>query len=158
MNKDIILKKIEDKLSPAVKNLENGNPSEHDIFPSLLWLLLENNKELKEFNESKAIELLALIENSKNELGKIDEFLKSELLELIQKNKHELVKITENTKLDVLKQIEDLKKISSEKHDEAESLFTQQNQKTLSLLKWLIGLCAFQFIGLCALIAIVLMR
>ena len=47
MNKDNVLKQIEEKLSPAVKNVENGNASEHDIFPSLLWLLLENNKELE---------------------------------------------------------------------------------------------------------------
>jgi hypothetical protein len=47
MNKDNVLKQIEDKLLPTVKNLENGNASEHDIFPSLLWLLLENNKELE---------------------------------------------------------------------------------------------------------------
>ena len=88
MNKNTVLKQIEEKLSPAVKNLENGTASEHDIFPSLLWLLLENSKEL---------------ENS----------------------------------------------ISAVK---------QENQKTLSLLKWVIGLCAVQFIGLGALVAIILMR
>lgn len=60
MNKDTVLKQIEEKLLPAVKNVENGNASEHDIFPSLLWLLLENNKELA----NKVIELEEKIEST----------------------------------------------------------------------------------------------
>jgi hypothetical protein len=88
MNKENVLKQIEEKLLPAVKNLENSNASEHDIFPSLLWLLLENNKELQQ---------------TTNDLN-------------------------------------------------------QKNQKTLTFLKWIIGLCAFQFIGLGVLVAIILTR
>jgi hypothetical protein len=111
MKKDIVLKQIEEKLLPAVKNIENGNASEHDIFPSLLWLLLENSKELE----------------------KSGEITKGELLEYIG----------------------NLKQVSAE---DAKTIVTQENQKTLSLLKWLIGLCAFQFIGLSTWATIILMR
>jgi hypothetical protein len=111
MKKDIVLKQIEEKLSPAVKNVENGNASEHDIFPSLLWLLLENNKELE----------------------KSGDITKSELLE----------------------QIGNLKQVLQE---DVKTVVIQEIQKTLSLLKWIIGLCAVQFIGLGALAAVILMR
>ena len=111
MNKDNVLKQIEDKLLPTVKNLENGNASEHDIFPSLLWLLLENSKDVE----------------------KSDNITKGELLE----------------------RIGDLKQVLQE---DVKTIVTQETQKTLSLLKWIIGLCAVQFIGLGALVAIILTR
>lgn len=111
MNKDTVLKQIEEKLSPAIKNLENGNASEHDIFPSLLWLLLENSKELEKSGEI--------------------------------------------TKAGLLESLGDLKQVLQE---DVKTVVTQENQKTLSLLKWVIGLCAVQFIGLGALAAIILMR
>jgi hypothetical protein len=111
MKKDIVLKQIEEKLLPAVKNVENGNASEHDIFPSLLWLLLENSKELE----------------------KSGDITKGELLE----------------------RIGNLKQVSAE---DVKTVVMQENQKTHSLLKWIIGLCVVQFIGLGALAAIILTR
>lgn len=111
MNKDTVLKQIEEKLSPAVKNVENGNATEHDIFPSLLWLLLENSKDVE-----KSVDI---------------------------------------TKGELLERIGNLKQVSSE---DVQTIVKQENQKTLSLLKWVIGLCALQFVGLGALAAIILMR
>lgn len=111
MKKDIVLKQIEEKLLPAVKNVENGNASEHDIFPSLLWLLLENSKELEKSGEI--------------------------------------------TKGEVLERMGNLKQVLQE---DVKTIVTQENQKTLSLLKWIMGLCAVQFIGLGSLAAIILTR
>ena len=136
MNKDTVLKQIEEKLLPAVKNLENGNASEHDIFPSLLWLLLENNKELErkiaelekkigtteigisdilEKNKSQNKVLLEHIENLKQTLevktSKLEEKIKSNGIEI--SNIVEDI-IQENLKsksilVNVLERIENLK-------------------------------------------------
>lgn len=111
MQKEKVLKQIEEKLSQSVSNLENGQASEHDIFPSLLWLLLENSKDVE----------------------KSASITKSELLERIDNFKQVL-------------------------QEDVKTIVTQESQKTLSLLKWVIGLCAMQFIGLGALAAIILMR
>lgn len=111
MEKDKILKQIEVKILPAVKNLENGNASEHDIFPSLLWLLLENS--------------------------------------------HELEKSTSLAKDVLSERIGNLKQVSSE---EVKTIVIQENQKTLSYLKWLFGFCIIQFIGLGALSVALLMK
>ena len=41
MEKEKILKQLEEKLLPSVQNLEKGQATEHDYFPALLWLLLD---------------------------------------------------------------------------------------------------------------------
>ncbi len=45
MEKEKILRQLEEKLLPSVQNLEKGLPSEHDFFPALLWILLEKIKD-----------------------------------------------------------------------------------------------------------------
>jgi len=41
-----VLQRLEEKLSPHVKNLVDGTSTDHDVFPALLWVLLENEKNL----------------------------------------------------------------------------------------------------------------
>jgi len=111
MNKDNILKILEEKISPSIKNLEDDNASEHDIFPSLLWFLIENNKE---------------IEHS------VDDIKKS-----VEK---------------------DINSLNDELPEKIKYIVNEENKKAHALLKWLLGFCIIQFIGLGALLSIVLMR
>lgn len=53
MEKEKILRQLEEKLLPSVKNLEQGQATEHDFFPALLWTLLEKSKD----SEKSAIKL-----------------------------------------------------------------------------------------------------
>lgn len=140
MNKDIVLKQIEEKLSPAVINLENGNATEHDIFPSLLWLLLENSKELETSADITKETLLEHIEDLKQ--------VSATEVEAITKS-------VTTTEAVLLERIGDLKQVLQ---DDIKIVVAQENQKTISLLKWIIVLCVVQFIGLGALAAIILMR
>jgi hypothetical protein len=56
--KDIISKKIQEKLLPTIKNFQDENSSEHDIFPSLLWLLLETSNDLEQKGDITKNDLL----------------------------------------------------------------------------------------------------
>ncbi len=140
MNKDNVLKQIEDKLLPTVKNVESGNASEHDIFPSLLWLLLENSKDLEKSAVITEAVLLERVEDLKQ--------VSATQMETIKKS-------ATTTEAVLLEHIGNLKQVLQE---DVKTVVTQENQKTLSLLKWIIGLCTLQFIGLGVLAAIILMR
>jgi hypothetical protein len=162
MNKDNVLKQIEDKLLPTVKNLENGNASEHDIFPSLLWLLLENSKELEKSGEITKGELLEYIGNLKQVSAEdVNTIVTQEnqktlsLLKWLIGHSKDIEKSADITKDVLLEHIGNLKQVLQE---EVKTVVTQENQKTLSLLKWVIGFCVVQFLGLGALAAIILMR
>lgn len=196
MNKNTILKHLEEKLSPIVKTLENGNATEHDIFPALLWLLLENSKELEKSGEITKTELLERIGNLKQVSAEDVQTIVSQenqktLSYLLEGNKYieKLFTASANSlqeRIDNLKQIspaeveailvkENQKMLSylvetsrrMEKSvgaldatiiEHTKNLIVQENQKTYSLLKWLIGLCVVQFIGLGALAAIIWTR
>lgn len=155
MNKDSVLKQIEEKLSPAVKNLENGIASEHDIFPSLLWLLLENSKELEKSGEITKADLLERIGNLKQVSAEEIETILAKLLSQLLESNAGIGKSVTTTEAILLEHIGNLKQVLQEN---IKTVVTQENQKTLSLLKWIIGLCVVQFIGLGALAAIILMR
>ncbi|CAA9892328.1 hypothetical protein METHB2_650016 [Candidatus Methylobacter favarea] len=45
MEKERILRQLEDKLLPSVQTLARNEASEHDFFPALLWMLLEKSKD-----------------------------------------------------------------------------------------------------------------
>jgi hypothetical protein len=153
--KDTISKKIQEKLLPTIKNFQDGNVSEHDIFPSLLWLLLENSKELEQKTEITKNDLLRQIE-------KLKPIFQENISTIVtQENKKTLLFLNEQeqkdviTKNDLLRKIEELKPIFQEN---ISTIVTQENKKTLLFLKWLIGFCIFQLIGLGALAAIILTR
>ena len=153
--KDIISKKIQEKLLPTIKNFQDENSSEHDIFPSLLWLLLETSNDLEQKGDITKNDLLKHIEELKP-------FFQENIATIVsQENKkmlsflNELEQKGEITKTDLLKKIEELKPIFQEN---IVTIVTQENKKTLSFLKWLIGLCIFQFISLGTLAAIILTR
>lgn len=153
--KDTISKKIQEKLLPTIKNFQDGNVSEHDIFPSLLWLLLENIKELEQKNEITKNDLLRQIE-------KLKPIFQENISTIVtQENKKTLLFLNEQeqkdviTKNDLLRKIEELKPIFQEN---ISTIVTQENKKTLLFLKWLIGFCIFQLVGLGALAAIILTR
>jgi hypothetical protein len=159
MNKDNVLKQLEEKLSPAVRNVENGNAFEHDIFPSLLWLLLENSKELEKSGDITKGELLERIGNLKQVSAEDVQIIISQenqktLSHLLDDNKY-IEKLFTASADSLQERIDNLKQISPA---EVEAILIKENQKTLSLLKWVIGLCAVQFIGLGALAAVILMR
>jgi hypothetical protein len=151
MNKNFVLKQVEEKLSPTIKNLENGNVSEHDIFPSLLWLLLENSKDFEKQADVTKAKLLEDIYNSKVDIKAL---LSNHLSQILESNTV-IEKSVMTTKSDLLEQNNELKQVLRE---DTKIIFMQENQKTLSLLKWVIGLCIVQFIGLVALFSIIFMR
>lgn len=155
MNKHVVLKQIEEKLSPAVKNLENGNASEHDIFPSVLWLLLENSKDVEKSTDITKVELLERISSLKQvSAAEIEDLLAHSISQLLESNAG-IEKSIMTTEFNLLERVDGLKQILQE---DIKTVVTQENQKTLSLLKWVISLCAVQFIGLGALAAVILMR
>jgi hypothetical protein len=45
MEKEKILRQLEEKLLPSVQNLEKGQATDHDFLPALLWMLLEKSKD-----------------------------------------------------------------------------------------------------------------
>jgi hypothetical protein len=155
MNKDTVLKQIEEKLSPAVKNLENDNASEHDIFPSLLWLLLENSKDAERSASITKGELLERIDNLKQVSAIEVETLLAKSLSPLQDSNNGIQKSLSVTETVLLEHIGNLKQVLQE---DVKTVVTQENQKMLSFLKWVIGLCVLQFIGLGALAAIILTR
>jgi len=148
MNKNTILKHLEEKLSPIVKTLENGNATEHDIFPALLWLLLENSKELEKSGEITKTELLERIENLKQVSAEDVQTIVS------QENQKTLSYLVETSR----RMEKSVGALDATIIEHTKNLIVQENQKTYSLLKWLIGLCVVQFIGLGALAAIILTR
>jgi predicted Zn-dependent peptidase len=155
MNKNTVLKQIEEKLSPAVKNVENGNASEHDIFPSLLWLLLENSKDLERSAGITKGELLERIDNLKQvSAAEIEALLANSLSQLLESNAG-IEKSVTATESNLLERIGNLKQVLQE---DVKTVVAQENQKTHSLLKWLLVFCIVQFIGLGALAAVILMR
>jgi|GEM_PF-1974890 len=186
MNKNVVLKQIEEKLSPAVKNLENGNISEHDIFPSLLWLLLENSKELEKSGEIAKADVIERIGNLKQvSIADIENLLNKLFSQLLESNAG-IEKSVTTTKTDVIERIGNLKQVSVEEIElilnksiyatetkllervdnlrqsvspaNMKAIVAQENQKIHSLLKWLLGFCIIQFIGLSALVAIIFTR
>lgn len=61
MEKEKLLKQLEEKLLPSVQNLEKGQANEHDYFPALLWLLLDKSNDTEKAlseSEKKNEELL----------------------------------------------------------------------------------------------------
>ena len=45
MEKEKILRQLEEKLLPSVQNLDKGQATDHDFLPALLWMLLEKSKD-----------------------------------------------------------------------------------------------------------------
>lgn len=78
MEKEKILRQLEEKLLPSVKNLEQGQATEHDFFPALLWTLLEKSKD----SEKSAIKFEQFFNKIEE---KIDELNGNKILTINQK-------------------------------------------------------------------------
>lgn len=72
MDNEKILKQLEAKLLPSVQSLEKGQATEHDYFPTLLWLLLDKSNDNQK----------TLVENKKSH----DEQLKTAVNFISDKN------------------------------------------------------------------------
>jgi hypothetical protein len=68
MEKEKILRQLEDKLLPSVKNLEQEQATEHDFFPALMWTLLEKSKD-SEKSATKFEQFFNKIEEKIDELN-----------------------------------------------------------------------------------------
>jgi hypothetical protein len=167
MNKESVLERIEEKLTFSVKNLLNGNVSDHDVFPSILWLLLENSKDIEKLISLTKNNLLENGEEIQKKISSTESNLQKTIVNL-SKIIHDEVEIIvkqeiekseknsqEGVKNIVTKEIEKCENILKE---DLKIIVTMENKKTYIFLKWLVGLCIFQFIGICALISNILMR
>ena len=76
MEKEKILRQLEEKLLPSVKNLEQGQATEHDFFPALLWMLLEKSKDSE-----------SLLNSAKSEQAKELQALAARILQNAHENK-----------------------------------------------------------------------
>lgn len=90
MEKEKILQKIEEKLSPHVTNLEKGQSTEHDFFPALLWLLLEKEKSLENLLQGVVTHQSESTEKHTSKLDEVAQNLSSSH-EQISKNAIELM-------------------------------------------------------------------
>ncbi len=172
MEKEKILRQLEEKLLPSVKNLEQGQATEHDFFPALLWMLLEKSKDseslLNSAKSEQAKELQALAEkilqnaheNQQNSSRHIEQNI-SELRDTLtnQSNttKSEQAKELQALAERILQNAHENKKFQGGRFDlieEKQDIFLKI-QKKFSI--WLVVLAVFQLAAL-SVLAFILLR
>lgn len=143
MEKEKILRQLEEKLLPSVKNLDEGQANEHDFFPALLWLLLEKIKDSENQLKTSISTNRDGFKQTVNYIVTKNQDLQKEINQIIDKDiqKNEEFKSYFNIEIEKLSKKIEEQEFKSSKH-----------------FKWILGFCVFQFIVLTSLIAFILMK
>lgn len=179
MEKEKILRQLEEKLLPSVQNLEKGQATDHDYLPALLWMLLEKSKDsensLKDIGLKHSQELgkstNAIIQNTQENRKIYGEQLSKAVNFISGKNQESSAKIEQAANEQFKKIINatlDNHKISQEKINELENkiliisqkieeIKTEQSKKDKKLFIWFLSFSVFQIISL-IILAIILMK
>lgn len=143
MEKEKILRQLEEKLLPFVENLDKGQASEHDFFPALLWMLLEKIKDSEN-------QLNASINSNR-------EGFKQTANYIVTKNQDFQKETNQIIDKDIQK-TEEFKNYFTIETEKLSKKIEEQEIKNSKRFKWIIGFSAFQFIVLTSLIAFSLIK
>ena len=150
MEKEKILQQLEEKLLPFVQNLENGQASDHDFFPALLWMLLQKSKDSDTNIKATAS---AILRDTKG--------LKTQLEEIAAKNREDIAKtvskIIQSSQEDSKKYEEKIVELNAKNELLLKKITEHFNQKIESIKNWLYIFFALHTITL-ILLAVILVK
>ena len=168
MEKEKILQQLEEKLLPSVEKVNSGQATEHDFFPALLWMILEQDKDIESSLQDLGNKSRNNFQKTINHIASKNQDLQKETNSLLEEKTLSLSKKIDDLLLSTSKN-QDLQKetdslleekilLLSQKTDELSKVNQNSDSKAIKYFRWIFGFCIFQFITLTSLIVFLLMR